>query len=82
MCVVQVLQGVVGAVLSGLLLRGALREERRFVLAWLACAGLGISFLFKACVIETLAIVAQDSNDRVRSNFFAAINYEDFIRKM
>ncbi|XP_022673355.1 uncharacterized protein LOC111262760 [Varroa jacobsoni] len=63
-CIMQVLQGVVGAVLSGFLLRGALREERRFVLAWLVCAGLGIAFLFKACVIETLAITAQKAKEQ------------------
>lgn len=69
----QVLQGVVGAVLSGFLLRGALREERRFVLAWLVCAGLGIAFLFKACVIETLAITAQKAKEQVRLFQFTSV---------
>ncbi|OQR76110.1 hypothetical protein BIW11_00645 [Tropilaelaps mercedesae] len=63
-CVMQVVQGVVGALLSGFLLRGALREERRFVFAWLVCAGLGVAFLFKACVIETLAITAQGPKEQ------------------
>ncbi|XP_018495689.1 uncharacterized protein LOC108864464 [Galendromus occidentalis] len=63
--VMQVVQGVIGAVLSVCLLHGTIKEEGRFVFAWLLCTGLGVAFLFKSCVIETLAITAQGAEGKI-----------------